>query len=420
MPHTPYELLQFIVLSVVLIAPLIPMRRRSAGIAHFPTVTVALLAANVICYLASLSGGSPDQDEMRKWGMIPRDVSIVTLVTHLFLHGHWFHLLFNMVVFWFVGPHVEEALGHLEYLLFYIGCGIAAGLLHLVLAMLLMPAAIDTPLVGASGAIFGLLGLFVVRYWRAKVLLFSVPATVAISFFVALQLFSGIATLSTPGGTGSTAHWAHIGGFFFGALLAFPLRMREESRREYSKEDAEKAVAEGDNEVAAAHYRQMLSNAPEDAETHFALARVYMNLRQSEAAHRHLKESLHFFLKSNQSLAVARVYQDALRNFEVFPIPGYMLQRIANACEETEHFTLAVHALSDLCRDYPDTQEAEVALLRLGRIHLEKMGQPQNAEAIFSEFLRLYPNSEWKNNAIKLRDEARRSNGLGTLPAPGL
>ncbi len=423
MPLTPYGLVLLLVLFAVLIAPLIPMRRRSAGIAHFPIVTVGLLAVNIVCYFASLTGGTPDLDELRKWGMTPRDVNIVTLVTHIFLHGGWDHLLGNMLGLWLFGPHVEEALGRLEYLLFYIGCGIAAGLLHLVFAMTVMPGAADTPLVGASGAIFGLLGLFAVRYWRAKVrvlLLFSVPTVVAVSAFVLLQLLSGLISLYAPGGTGRIANWAHIGGFFFGALLAFPLRMREESRREYGKEDAEKAVAEGDNEVAAAHYRQVLMNAPEDAETHFALARVYMDLRQSEAAHRHLKDSLHFFLKSNQSLAVARVYQDAIRNFESFPLPGFMLQRIANACEETEHFTLAIHALSDLCRDYPDSQEAEVGLLRLGRLHLEKMNQPQNAEAIFSEFLRLYPHSEWKNHATRLREHARRTGGFGTIPAPGL
>jgi membrane associated rhomboid family serine protease len=417
---SPYGLLLLIVLFAAFLAPLIPLRRRAVGIAHFPIVTVSLLFANVIFYLASLQQGEPSLRVLQQWGLIPGQLGIFTLITHIFLHGSWDHLFGNMLGLWLFGPHVEEALGRSEYLLFYVGCGIAAGLLHLAFALTVVPSAIGTPLVGASGAIFGLLGLFAVRYWRTRIqvlLVFSVPAVWAVSFFALLQLIAGLISLSSPDGTGKVANWAHVGGFLFGALLAIPLKMREESAREYNKEDAEKAMAVGELEVAASHLRQALENAPEDAETQHALAKVYIQLRQAEAAHRHLLEALRFFLKGNQYVAVARVYQDALEGFEEFPLPARTLQRIASACEETEHYSLAIRALSDLCRDHPESREAEVSMLRLGKLHLHKMNQPQNAEGIFCEFLRLYPDSEWKTHAERLRDEARHS-GNFTSPSP--
>src|SRR4051812_28758997 len=114
---SPYGLVLLVILFVAFLAPLVPMRRRSAGIAHFPIVTVILLFLNIIFYFASLSGGEPSRAIIANWGMIPREVSILTLLTHVFLHGSWDHLFGNMLGLWLFGPHVEEALGRLEYFL---------------------------------------------------------------------------------------------------------------------------------------------------------------------------------------------------------------------------------------------------------------------------------------------------------------
>jgi membrane associated rhomboid family serine protease len=413
---------QLPVVALSLLSPIVPLRRYAGGMGKFPVVTLCLLLATIACYFASLSGGQPSLAVVKQWGMTPSEVSLLTLVTHLFLHGSWYHLFTNMLGLWIFGPHVEEALGRWEYLTFYLACGIAGGLLHMVLAMTVLTGVAGTPLVGASGAIFGLLGLFAVRYWRDKArvfLLFVVPAVWAVGGFVVLELLAGISALYV-GPLGKVANWAHIGGFAFGALMALPLRMREDSHREYGREDAEKAVESGQNEVAAAHYRQLLKDHPDDAETHHALANVYVALRQGEAAHRHLRDALNLFLAANQYVAVARVYEDALHGFETFPLSAKLLQRIATACEETEHFTLAVHALSELCREYPNAVEAEVGLLRLGKLHLHHLGQPRNAEGIFGEFLRLYPESEWRPHALRLRDEARRTSDGAALPVSGV
>jgi hypothetical protein len=95
-------------------------------------------------------------------------------------------------------------------------------------------------------------------------------------------------------------------------------------------------------------------------------------------------DALKLYLKHGQSLAVARVYEDTVSCFETFPLPPTLLQRVASACEESEQYSLAVRALSELCRDHPKAREAEMGLLRLGKLHLYKLNQPQNAEGIFS------------------------------------
>ncbi len=414
-------LLLILVLLAAVAAPLIPVRRRAKGFDGFPAVTLALVFVNGIVFAASLYNGELSEPFVRAWGMTPRHATLVTLFTHMFLHGGWLHLLGNMLGLWLFGPHVEEALGKLEYALFYIGSGIAAGLLHLLIAATLMPAAMNVPLVGASGAIFGIMGLFAVRFWRAKVrvfLLFSVPAAWAVGAFAGLQMVYALLSLGDGGKSDDTANWAHVGGFLFGGLLALPLRMREDSSREYTLEDAEKAVALGNDETAQAHYRRILQFTPDDADAHHALALVCTRLRQAEAAHHHLSEALRLYLRTGGNhRGAARAYTDALEAFELFPLPPRLLQRVASACEETGQFALAQRALSELCRDYPEAREAEMSLLRLGKLHLYKLSQPQNAAGIFGEFVRIYPQSEWAGHALRLQQEAEtQAKGRGPLP----
>lgn len=416
----PLIFLLFILLvAAAVIAPLIPVRRRRVrGIAGLPVVTISLIVLNLVLFAANaVSLPDPDGGTViglapqvaLHWGMTPRSATFVTMLTHMFLHGSWDHVLGNMLGLYLFGPHVEEALGRVEYLLFYVSSGIAAGLLHLIIAATLLPGAANVPLVGASGAIFGVLGLFAVRFWRAKVrvlLFLKVPAIWAMCAFALLQVFQGVVAVTNGGHSDNTANWAHVGGFLFGLLIAVPLKMREDSRREYALEDAESAVARGDLDKAAAHFRAVLTASPEDAATHLSLARVAIPLRQGEAAYRHLQEAIRIYLQAGDSLAVARAYAEAIGGFESFPLPPAILQRVGSACEETRQYALAQHALAELCRDHPEAREAEMGLLRLGKLHLQKLGQPENAVGIFAEFLRLYPQSEWAGHALRLRDLA--------------
>ena len=408
--------------TVAFAAPLIPVRQRP--LSAFPVVTFGLIALNVWVFLVTSQGGRLVPEVAQTWGLIPRAGALVPLLTSIFLHADWMHLGVNMLGLGLFGARVEEALGRQAFLLFFIGCGAAAGLLHAIVAATLLPAAATVPLVGASGAIFGILGLWVVRFYRARVRVFlvaEVPAIWALGAFALLQVVMGMASVAAGGRGDNTANWAHVGGFLFGMLLAVPLQMREEGKRQYHVEDAETALAAGRLDQAAAYYRLVLGETPDDAGSHQALARACVGLGQSEAAHRHFTDALRFFLRAGNAPRVADVYEEIGRSFTTFPLSSSLLYRTGSACEEVERYPLALRAFSTLCHDLPSAPEAEIALLRMGQLHLKRLQQPDCAAGIFAEFLRLYPASEWRGHVQRLLQEARESaRGRGPLPAaPG-
>ncbi|MBC8137441.1 MAG: rhomboid family intramembrane serine protease [Fibrella sp.] len=415
--------LLIILILLPLLAPPIPLRKREkSGWDGLPFVTLGLILANILIFLLTVKDNnfglleaSVAEQVALRWGIVPHSPNLLTLFTHLFLHGGWEHLFFNMLFLLLFGPHIEDALGRWEYLLFYIGGGFMAGLLHVFLASTpLLSAAADKPLIGASGAIAAVLGLFAVRFWRAKLrvfLIFSVPAVYVIGLYTLREIFTGVRAFADAGGSDSVANWAHIGGLLFGALIAIPLKVKNDSRQEYTLEDAETAGRQDRWLDAARLYSRYLAEKPDDAATHRAMGRVNVKLRQSEDAHRHFMESLRLYLQSPPSppisAAVAGVYGDACAAFETFPLPAALLSRIAGACEETAQFDLARRALTDLCRNHAGTKEGENGLLRLGKLYLSRLHQPQSAAEVFQEFLQRYPQSEWRGHVERLYAESR-------------
>ena len=156
--------------------------------------------------------------------------AIVPIFTSMFLHGGWLHLLGNMLFLWVFGGSVEETLGHLQYLIFYLICGVGSAIVHTFFNW-----GSNVPTVGASGAISGIMGAFIVLYPRARVttlipalLLFftiKIPAYLMLGYWFFLQFFSGVASLGMSA-RGGVAWWAHVGGFILGALLVVGERPR--------------------------------------------------------------------------------------------------------------------------------------------------------------------------------------------------
>jgi membrane associated rhomboid family serine protease len=197
----------------------------------FPVVTYALIALNVAVFLVELSGGDQFINE---WAFIPARfraepaANAVTILTAMFMHASWFHLFGNMLFLWIFGDNVEDRFGHVQFLIFYLLVGVAA-----TLAQFAMAPHSSLPNLGASGAIAGVLGAYILLFpqERVSVLLgkqiVAMPAIVVIGLWIALQLFSGIGTIAHTHGTtdvGGVAYVAHIGGFFAGFLLTFLFR----------------------------------------------------------------------------------------------------------------------------------------------------------------------------------------------------
>ncbi|HET7009143.1 MAG TPA: rhomboid family intramembrane serine protease [Anaerolineales bacterium] len=210
----------------------------------FPVVNWVILAANVVIFILMTSEGPASFERLTtRFALIPSQLSLdrplefLTLFSSMFMHGSWFHLLSNMWTLYIFGDNVEDRMGSPRYLLFYLLSGLAAGLVQIYFA----PSS-QIPTVGASGAIAGVLGAYLLLYPRGRVItlipLFIVPWFVEIPAFVFLglwflsQLSSGLLSLGAVGDFGGIAWWAHVGGFAFGLLTVYFFARR---RRAYAR-----------------------------------------------------------------------------------------------------------------------------------------------------------------------------------------
>ena len=200
-----------------------------------------IILANAVAFFYELRiGPSALNGFINTWGLVPVRLwsdpqsAWVMIFSAMFLHGGWFHIVSNMWVLFIFGDNVEDRMGSGQYLVFYLLSGVAAGLMQ---AFLLPGSA--APMIGASGAIAGVLGAYLVLFPRARILslvpiffiftLIEIPAIIFLLFWFASQLFSGFLSLGGASGSG-VAWWAHIGGFLFGLLSVFVFARRRRVR----------------------------------------------------------------------------------------------------------------------------------------------------------------------------------------------
>jgi membrane associated rhomboid family serine protease len=218
----------------------------------FPAATTLLIALNVLTFVYELSLGSELDMFILQYGAVPlrfswawqrEDVSTVKrflpLFTSMFLHGSWLHLGGNMLYLWIFGDNVEDRLGHVRFLLFYFACGLAAALTQIYVH----PTS-RIPMVGASGAVAGVLGAYLILFPYARVLalipilfffqIVELPATLFLVFWFLMQFLSGAVSITDDSQlTGGVAWWAHIGGFVGGVALGFVIPKRKPLRDNY-------------------------------------------------------------------------------------------------------------------------------------------------------------------------------------------
>jgi membrane associated rhomboid family serine protease len=207
---------------------MLPIGDDNSGRRTVPLVTYALIALNLIFFVVELSGGDAF---IEKWAFVPSRflanplADFLTLFTAMFMHAGWAHLGGNMLYLWIFGDNVEDRFGHLKFTIFYLLCGLAA-----TFAQLAFSIGSDVPNLGASGAIAGVLGAYILLFPQGKVRVLQgqrtaqVPALIVIGFWAVLQIFSGIGSISNTVSTGGVAYMAHIGGFIAGFALTFLLR----------------------------------------------------------------------------------------------------------------------------------------------------------------------------------------------------
>jgi len=204
----------------------------------FPIFTTALIVLNSVAFVFEQSLSPTALEEfIRTYGVVPVRLEAIAVLTSMFLHGGWLHFLGNMLYLWIFGDNVEDRLGHGRFVVFYLMCGAAAAVAHV-----LMNPTSTIPTIGASGAIAGVMGAYFVLYPNSRVLalvpliviweIIEVPAILFLGLWFLMQFFQGVGSMAAKAGieAGGVAFWAHIAGFVVGMAGVIVLRKPSRTR----------------------------------------------------------------------------------------------------------------------------------------------------------------------------------------------
>ena len=213
-----------------------------------PVVTVAIIVVNALVFFREFSLGSEINEFIISYGLIPAAFSWATLFTSMFVHGGFLHFAGNMLYLWIFGDNVEDRMGHGRFLTFYLLCGVAAALAQTIMS----PDSV-VPMVGASGAIAGVMGAYFVMYPHSRIVtlvpifffiqLIEIPAIFFLGIWFVMQFLSGVGSVATAVGrepAGGVAFWAHVAGFAAGVGGVFLFRRPERQSVEWWDETSDR------------------------------------------------------------------------------------------------------------------------------------------------------------------------------------
>ena len=382
----------------------------------------------VICTLVQITGDlvEPIQRTVSGFGMSetiemsapialfalwPSEPFSIGLITHQFVHGGWMHLIGNMLFLWIFGSLVEDAIRPWGMAAVYLGGGLCAAATHLFMTSV-MGFGGNIPMVGASGAIAGILGLAMLRFYKTKVEIFycvflgfrvkagvfAVDAVWALALWFVMELFPAL--LSDGGG--GVAHWAHVGGFVAGIVAAPFLGSLADAKKEYFTDDAFTNVEYLRRSEEADEAARALKADPTNGYKMWKVAQAYREAGEFERASNMYQRCLNRFLDLNFLEQATEVYKELREYDTTFALPAERLLRMARHLEYHAPID-AVPAYQTLGEKHGDTIEGEYACLRLAWMYLHGFRQPFEAAKYFDWFLQRYPTSVWASRATQER-----------------
>jgi membrane associated rhomboid family serine protease len=378
-----------------------------------PWVTCGLILVNFVvffCFIVPSLGTTHENDIFDLWGVTPRSPGLINLVTYLFLHVSVAHVLWNSAFLWLFGPSGEDALGHVPYLTFYIVGGVVAGLLHTAIVLLFAQnsAAAYSPMVGASGAISAVIGLYALRFYRSKLKMvwgcalflqlrtakFELPAIAGLGLWFLQNLFGAVYALFQPDRNG-IAYWAHIGGFIFGMTVAEVFGMLRDGMREYLFADAVNAGEQGEEGVrsAVSNFHLLLQHRPDDDEVREALALLAQ--QSTTEGSKVMKEAVSeaYSMLLDQSMATGdmvrtKEWLSAFKELNADDIlPSSALLRLAGRAASFGDDVFADGLYAKVMERFPDSREWEYALLDSASLRLETQESPKSAIGLLARSL---------------------------------
>jgi len=389
---------------------------------RFAYVTYSLIALNIAVYFWRMLDPAVQPFRLLDpLGFYPSHPTFSAILTSMFAHAYPlpFHLLENMLFLALFGPLIEDALGHLEYIVFYVGSGFAAALLHILVVHAFIPSAGNVPVVGASGAIAGILGMFAVRYYKTNIKVFWAVVLVVIpiwwgkfkissvwglGIWLAEECWSGMSGILHNRMGDGVAHWVHIGGMAFGIILAYALHMRFTGSKEYLMEDARTNMRDSASLRAMDNRLTLLGQDPHNPDVHCGLARTYSCEGHTDLAIEHFVQCIELYLDNNQPDQSAAMYRELMRCHPEARLDLAPMFRLARHFADIGAADQALPMLESIARDHPDTPEAEVALMRAGDLYLAQKRDTSNAMRCYDQFLLEYPYSSWRSVVEKSRE----------------
>jgi membrane associated rhomboid family serine protease len=360
---------------------------------------------------------------LNKYAFIPAHPTLLSMLTASFLHGGWLHIIGNMWFLWLAGAILEDTWGRLIYPAFYLIAGVLAFQVH---AMVNVGS--FTPTIGASGAIAGLMGAFLVRFPTTKIemgyLLFYrfYRFKMAAYWLLPVWLLTEILYGSVFGQSSGVAHWAHVGGFAFGALIAVAVRnsgleqMAEKGIQEKISwvshpllAEASEQMEKGQLDLAAASLQKLLLEKPDSIDAYRMLQRIYWQKNDLPKHRDTLAKLLGLEIKANELEGALQTCQD-FRNAGGEKLPAPLWLEFCRQLETQPDVSRAADEYLELAQAYPAEKQGLLAQMAAGRIYLKRLDRPADA-------LRLYeaaqassiPHADWQATIERGIAEAKKA-----------
>lgn len=368
-----------------------------------PWITLALILACTVVHLMAHTFSAHNDVQWWSFAYRPAAMSWLTPVTAIFLHGGWMHLVGNLLYLWVFGPALERALGRAGFLLLFVGTGALGNLVHGAIVMNYAPHAAWGGVVGASGAISGLLGLFLLRFLYANVRIAwwaflplqgvnkagvaEMPSVVGVLLWVLMQVVMTI----VQGPASGTAYGAHLGGLATGIILALSLRMPWIAATERWFVLGRRHARRGENHAAVGCFERYLQERPHDEEARLEFARAQRVARSVASSSRTYRKVVDGMLASGRLQDASDIYAEARRGDPVFHLEASQQKRVAHFLEKLGRDADAVNAYLDLQRFNQDHPDAVHAMVRAATILVTRLRRSHEGLELFERARTEFP-----------------------------
>ncbi len=398
-----------------------------------PVATLSIVGLNLLVFGLTAFGGRGGA-LFRSLAFVPAHFQLYTLLTSTFLHAGFLHVSLNLLYLWIFGSVLEDRMGWVRYVATYAVCGVLSNMAQAVVVVSFLPQNAGIPIVGASGAIAGLLGMFLVRFYYVRVKVVSVAmlffqgvyrasisrlnAAGAMLLWILIQLGYGLATSSSP--ISLTAYWSHVSGFSMGLMLGLVGGLHKEAAMEKKFLKARRYFEEGKWFASMGEAIEYLRIRPLDPNARTLLARAFLLTGQRKQAAAEYARAVSIELSRGGESAALECYGELKRVAPEFVLPAASQLAMARCLEGRGRPDLAAEAYLAFGQTYPFKQKAPAAILKSAEIYCAKLNDLDKAGESYHKVRALFPQTPWALHARRKlaeigRISARRTPSLGGL-----